>query len=138
MTLGLGSLAPERLKYASGLFNMMRNLGGAVGIAICGAILNARINFHFDAIASHQTPANGPMDRLIAGVTNRFGVLPGNLEGGHLAALKQLWQLAYREASTLAFADAFRAIMVAFIAASLLVPLFRNVAPPKAPAVGGH
>jgi hypothetical protein len=35
--LGLGSLPPERLKYASGLFNMMRNLGGAVGIAVCGA-----------------------------------------------------------------------------------------------------
>ena len=31
--LGLGSLPPERLKYASGLFNMMRNLGGACGIA---------------------------------------------------------------------------------------------------------
>jgi len=36
-----GSLPPERLKYASGLFNMMRNLGGAVGIAVSGAILNA-------------------------------------------------------------------------------------------------
>jgi DHA2 family multidrug resistance protein len=43
--LGLGSLPPDRLKYASGLFNMMRNLGGAVGIAICGAILNNRTNF---------------------------------------------------------------------------------------------
>ena len=40
VNLGLGSLPPERLKYASGLFNMMRNLGGAVGIAVCGAILN--------------------------------------------------------------------------------------------------
>jgi MFS transporter, DHA2 family, multidrug resistance protein len=32
VTLGLGSLPPERLKYASGLFNMMRNLGGARGL----------------------------------------------------------------------------------------------------------
>ena len=51
VTLGLGSLPPERLKYASGLFNMMRNLGGAIGIAVCGTILNDRTNFHFDAIA---------------------------------------------------------------------------------------
>jgi hypothetical protein len=49
----------ERLKYASGLFNMMRNLGGAVGIAACGAILSLRTNFRFDAIASNLTPANG-------------------------------------------------------------------------------
>jgi hypothetical protein len=47
VNLGLGSLPPERLKYASGLFNMMRNLGGAVGIAVCGAILNDRTNLHF-------------------------------------------------------------------------------------------
>src|SRR5690349_7816527 len=37
VNLGLGSLPPERLKFASGLFNMMRNLGGAVGIAVSAA-----------------------------------------------------------------------------------------------------
>ena len=138
VNLGLGSLSPERLKYASGLFNMMRNLGGAVGIAVCGAILNSRTNFHFDAIAYHLTPANVAMDRLIAGVTQRYAALPGSFDIGHTAALKQLWALAYREASTLAFADAFRAIMVAFIVATLLVPLLRNIAPGKAPAPASH
>src|SRR5216683_1548105 len=133
VTLGLGSLPPERLKYASGLFNMMRNLGGAVGIALCGAILNARTNFHFDAIAYHLTPANVPMERMLAGLSSRYGAIPGSLDAGHLAALKELWHLAYREASTLAFADAFHAIMVAFIAATLLVPLLRKVVAPKAP-----
>ncbi|RWE80210.1 MAG: hypothetical protein EOS63_13855 [Mesorhizobium sp.] len=39
-TTGRSRRPPERLKYASGLFNTMRNLGGAVGIAICGAILS--------------------------------------------------------------------------------------------------
>jgi DHA2 family multidrug resistance protein len=138
VTLGLGSLPPERLKYASGLFNMMRNLGGAVGIAVCGAILNAQTNFHFDMIASHLTPANGPMERLLAGLATRYAAIPGSLDAGHVAALKQLWRLAYREASTLAFADAFRAIMVAFIAATVLVPLLRQVAPAKAPSAASH
>ena len=133
VTLGLGSLPPERLKYASGLFNMMRNLGGAVGIAVCGAILNARTNFHFDAIASHLTPANRPMQRLIAGAMQRYQAIPGSPDDGHVAALKQLWHLAYREASTLAYADAFRAIMIAFLMATLLVPLLRQVGPAKAP-----
>jgi DHA2 family multidrug resistance protein len=133
VNLGLGSLPPERLKYASGLFNMMRNLGGAVGIAACGAILNARTNAHFDRIAAHLTPTNGPMERLLAALAHRYAALPGGLDGGHVAALKALWQLAYREASTLAFADAFRAIMLAFIAAAALVPLLRRAAPAKAP-----
>ena len=91
------------VKYASGLFNMMRNLGGAVGIAVCGAILNTRTNFHFDGIAYHLTPANGAMTRMVDGIAQRYGAIPGSPEAGHLAALKALWHLAYREASTLAF-----------------------------------
>ena len=129
VTLGLGSLPPERLKYASGLFNMMRNLGGAVGIAISGAILNNRTNLHFHDIASHLTPANGAMEQLLAGLTGRWAAALGGSVAGHRAALSQLWHLAYREAETLAFADAFRAIMVAVVAATLLVPLQRQVAP---------
>jgi DHA2 family multidrug resistance protein len=134
VNLGLGSLPPERLKYASGLFNMMRNLGGAVGIAVCSAILNTRTNFHFLAIASNLTPANGAMARLVDGMAQRYGTISGSSQSGHAAALKQLWELAYREASTLAYADAFRAIMIAFIVATLLVPLLRNVAPLSASA----
>ncbi len=137
VNLGLGSLPPERLKYASGLFNMMRNLGGAVGIAVCSAVLNTRTNFHFVAIASNLTPANGPMTRLVDAMTERYGAIPGSLQTGHAAAMKQLWELAYREAATLAYADAFRAIMIALVIATFLVPLLRKVAPQNAPSAEG-
>jgi len=138
VNLGLGSLPAERLKYASGLFNMMRNLGGAVGIAACSAILNDRTNLHFLRIASNLTPSNGAMNKLMEGMTLRYGAILGSTEAGHAAALKQLWRLAYREASTMAYADAFRAIMIACVIATLLVPLMRNVAAPSAPSGGGH
>ena len=72
----LAAYRPSRLKYASGLFNMMRNLGGAVGIAVCGAVLNNRTNFHFHAIASNLTPANGAMTRLVNEVAQRYRVDP--------------------------------------------------------------
>ncbi len=138
VNLGLGSLPPDRLKYASGLFNMMRNLGGAVGIAVCGAILNDRTNLHFLYIASHLTPANGAMTQFMHGLAERYGAALGGPAAGHAAALSQLWHLAYREASTLAYADAFRAIMVAFVIATLLVPLLRNVTPAKVPPAEAH
>ncbi len=137
VTLGLGSLPPERLKYASGLFNMMRNLGGAVGIAVSAAILNNRTNMHFNAIASNLTPANGAMERLTGGVARRYSEMAGSINDGQTAALKQLFRLAYREASTMAYADAFRVIMAAFVIATALVPLLRNVTPPKSPQPGG-
>ena len=140
VNLGLGSLPAARLKYASGLFNMMRNLGGAVGIAVSAAIINAQTNLHFESIASNLTRANGAMGRFVDGVSARYGVLPGGAVIGDQAGLHRLWSLAYREASTLAYADAFRAIMVAFIVATLLVPFLRRVGAPAAPvrASAGH
>ncbi len=138
VTLGLGSLPPERLKYASGLFNMMRNLGGAVGIAVCGAILNDQTNRHFLDIASNLTPANGPMLRLLAALAHHDAAVLGNAAAGAHAALLQLHALAYREAATLAYADAFRAIMLAFVVATLAVPFLRKVAAPAAPRADAH
>ncbi len=131
VTLGLGSLPPERLKYASGLFNMMRNLGGAVGIAICGAILNNRTNLHFERIASNLTPANGAAMQYVDRLAQHFGA---SGDAGHAAALQQLWHLAYREAATLAYADAFRVLMFGCFAAALIIPLMKKVvaAPPAA------
>jgi MFS transporter, DHA2 family, multidrug resistance protein len=67
------------------------------------------------------------MERLLSGLTARYAALASSPQHGHSAAIDQLWHLAYREAQTLAFADAFRAIMIAFVVATLLVPLLRNV-----------
>lgn len=116
----------------------MRNLGGAVGIAVCAAILNDQTDFHFLMIASHFSPWNVPTDALIAKVGGLYASHPGALNEGYTAALKQLFQLAYREASTLAYADAFRAIMIAFIFATLLAPFLRSVSAPSSPGGGGH
>jgi DHA2 family multidrug resistance protein len=138
VTLGLGSLTSERLKYASGLFNMMRNLGGAVGIALCGAILNSHTNAHFLDIASNLTPANGASQHLVAGTAHQLGALLGSSAQGYAAALQRLRNLAYREASTMAYADAFRALMLVCLAAACLVPLMKSVAPRPAPSANAH
>ena len=77
------------------------------------------------------------MNNLVSGVTQRYTDALGSPTAAHLAALKELWNLTYREASTLAYADAFLAIMIAFLLATLLVPFLRNVVPSPAP-VAAH
>jgi MFS transporter, DHA2 family, multidrug resistance protein len=129
VTLGLGSLPPARLKYASGLFNMMRNLGGAVGIAVSGAVLNDRTNFHFQVLASNVTAAHPQALATLAALQAQLG----NTLDSQRAALQELWQITYAQAATLAYADAFRAITLAFAAAVFLAPLLRQVAPPAQP-----
>ena len=57
---------------------------------------------------------------------------------GHAIALRQLWTLTMREAQTETYADAFLALMVCLGFATIIVPLMRKVAPPKAPAADAH
>lgn len=139
VTLGLGSLPPERLKYASGLFNMMRNLGGAIGIAVCSTILNDRTNLHFLRLAEHLNAANASMQQFLHEVSARFTVATGgDLVHGQAAALKNLWSLTWREARVQTFADAFLAIGVCLAIATLLVPMMKKVVPPPAQPANAH
>ncbi len=55
VTMALGSLPPSRLRSASGLFNLMRNLGGAIGIAVVSTMLNDRLNLHYERLDEHVT-----------------------------------------------------------------------------------
>jgi DHA2 family multidrug resistance protein len=55
--LALGALNEAEVPDASGLFNLMRNLGGAIGIALIDTILYGRASGHAEALR----------DRLIAG-----------------------------------------------------------------------
>ncbi|MET0256204.1 MAG: DHA2 family efflux MFS transporter permease subunit [Luteibacter sp.] len=130
VTLTLGGLAPSRLKQASGLFNLMRNLGGAMGIAACATILTDRTNLHFYRLAEHLTPANEAMNGLLADTATD--------PEAHTVALRQLWQLTLREAQTLTYSDAFLSIMVCFVIATVMVPLMRKVQPPQGPSPDAH
>jgi DHA2 family multidrug resistance protein len=129
VTLTLGGLLPSKLKQASGLFNLMRNLGGAIGIAACATILNDRTNLHFYRLAEHLTPANEAMNNLLPS--------PADTEN-YSTALHSLWQLTFREAQTLTYSDAFLSIMVCFVIATVMVPLMRKVQPPKGPSADAH
>jgi DHA2 family multidrug resistance protein len=139
VTLTLGGLAPERLKLASGLFNLMRNLGGAIGIAACGTILNDRTNLHFLRLAEHLNSGNATMTALLQRMSiSETAAVGGDSLRGHAVALKLLWSLAMREAQTLTYADAFLAIMVCFAIATILVPLLRKVEAPAQPTADAH
>jgi DHA2 family multidrug resistance protein len=139
VNLGLGSLPPDRLKYASGLFNMMRNLGGAIGIAVCGTILNDRTNLHFLRLAEHLNSTNVAMQGMLHRISAKFAAVNGgDVIHGQGVAVKELWSLAYREARVQTFADAFLVIAVCCAIATLIVPLLRKTAPPATPSADAH
>lgn len=138
VTLTLGSIPPERLKLASGLFNLMRNLGGAIGIAACATVINDRTNLHYFRLAEHLNSTNEAMETLVDGVTRHFLAAGYDAVAAHAAALRQLAALTLREALTQTFSDAFFVIMLCFVAALAVVPLMKRVAPPKTPSADAH
>jgi DHA2 family multidrug resistance protein len=139
VNLGLGSLPPNRLKYASGLFNMMRNLGGAIGIAVCATILNDRTNLHFLRLAEHLNSTNPAMQDLVHQVSAKFATAhAGDVLHGQAAALRQLWLLTFREARVETFADAFFVMAICLAIAAFLVPLMRKIVTPPASAAAAH
>jgi DHA2 family multidrug resistance protein len=138
VTLTLGALAPERLKLASGLFNLMRNLGGAIGIAACATVLNDRTNLHFLRLAEHLNSRNEVMNSWLEQLTVNAQLLGQSSLDASQSALHQLWALTWREAQTLTYADAFLMIMACFVVTTSLVPLMRKVQPPRQPSADAH
>ncbi|MES2103019.1 MAG: DHA2 family efflux MFS transporter permease subunit [Pseudomonadota bacterium] len=138
VTLTLGGLAPQKLKLASGLFNLMRNLGGAIGIAVCATLLNDRTNLHFERMAERLNTTNENMGQVLQNVGGNLAAWGMDAADSQAGALKQLWSLTYREAQTQTFSDVFLAIMVCFVLVTITVPLMRKVTPPAAPSADAH
>jgi MFS transporter, DHA2 family, multidrug resistance protein len=134
VTLTLGGLPPERLKQASGLFNLMRNLGGAIGIAATATLLNDRTNFHFLRLAERLTPGNDAMGDMLQRAASNLVAAGVNASDAGVAAAKQLAGLVMREAQTQTFGDTYVLLLVCFAVTTCLVPLMRRTAAPKRPA----
>jgi MFS transporter, DHA2 family, multidrug resistance protein len=62
-------------------------------------------------------------------MTSRYTQACGDPTAGEAAALKKLWEAAYREAQVQAFADAYLVIGVCFVVSAMMVPLMRGVTP---------
>ena len=70
--LALGHLAPERVPNASGLFNLMRNLGGAIGIALIDTVIWVRAPEHVDRIVAKLLAGDAAMAAFVGLPTDRF------------------------------------------------------------------
>jgi DHA2 family multidrug resistance protein len=56
-------LPKDQINNATGLFNMLRNEGGSLGIAIASTMVDRRAQFHQSRLAEHVIPANPMVHR---------------------------------------------------------------------------
>jgi MFS transporter, DHA2 family, multidrug resistance protein len=122
--IALGTLAPDRVKNASGLFNLTRNLGGAVGLAIINQVLNDRTDLHISRLQERVTWGN-------ATATETLNMLTQRLQGmgdATLMAMKQLSQIVHRQAVVMGYGDAFFMLTLFYFGLSVLVMLLKKPA----------
>jgi DHA2 family multidrug resistance protein len=129
--LAFGTLAPHQLKNAAGLYNLLRNMGGAAGLALINTILIERHDVHFTQLATDVGMRSPVASSMLDGLSLRLAdLMPGNSD---LAALKLVGQLVEREALVLSFSDCLYVIAAIFAAAVLLIPLIAKPGAPSAP-----
>jgi DHA2 family multidrug resistance protein len=128
--IALGTLPPERVKNASGLFNLTRNLGGAVGLAIINQMLNDRTDLHISRLQDRVTWGNASAVETLNMLTQRAQ----GMGDAALMALKQLSQIVHRQAAVMSFGDTFFMLALFFAGLSILI-LFLNK--PASMTVGG-
>jgi DHA2 family multidrug resistance protein len=123
-TIALGTLAPERVKNASGLFNLTRNLGGAVGLAVINQVLNERTDLHIARLQERVTWGNATATETLNMFTQRLQ----GMGDAALMAMKQLSQIVHRQAVVMGYGDAFFMLTLFYFGLSLLVMLLNKPA----------
>ncbi len=129
--LALGTLPPQELKNASGLFNLTRNLGGAVGLAVINTLLTRRFDLHFDRLSERMTWANPQL-------REQMSMLSANASAhgldGTKVALSQMTGRVAQQATIMSFVDVFFLFFLLFLVVGGLTMTLQKPVPGGAPA----
>jgi DHA2 family multidrug resistance protein len=135
--IATAGIEPENAGSASGLFNMMRNLGGAIGIAALQTVLTKREQYHSNVLSQSVSLFEQATRTRIEQLTQYFmnhGVID------HMDALHRAYvaigKVVQKQAFILAFSDTFYLLGAALVVALLATLLLRK--PDHVAAGGAH
>jgi DHA2 family multidrug resistance protein len=131
-----GDIAPQDAAAASGISNMLRNLGGAIGTAVLATVITKREQFHSNIIGQSVTLGREEVRNRIAQTTDYFlahGV--SDPATAHQQAIVALGKAVKHQALVMGFSDTFAVIGIVLVLAALAVVLTRKV---KGAAGGAH
>lgn len=112
----INGIPPQLLPSASGMFNMMRNLGGSVGIATLATLLTNREHLHSARIGENLSLYDPATQARLDALTQNFAAKGADLAAAQDMALKALDQIVRRESYVMAYNDAFLILGFALLA----------------------
>ena len=111
----MAAVTKEESGDAAGLYNMARNLGGAIGLALIGTFLDRREAFH-NTVLRESVHASSPVAQ------SKFEALAGSSVGGdsHIISAAQLVKMIAQQSSVLAYNETYLVLMVSIL---LCIPM---------------
>ena len=133
--LALGTLPASEVHNASGLFNVTRNLGGALGLAVINTLINHRTWLHWQQLAESTRLSRAPVREALGNM--RELLQPSLGDASQAGSIGMLAQQMQQQAATMTYADMYRLLAWSVVASLLLLPLLHK---PRsaAPAPAGH
>ena len=117
--IALGTLSSTEVQNASGLYNLMRNLGGVIGLAGINTIIGQRNDLHRERLAETITMARIPVSEAMAAA--------GEGDREALINLQALVAIVEREARVMTFNDVWLVMAATIACGLLLIPFVRKV-----------
>ena len=122
MALSMASIPKEKMGNATSIFNLMRNIGGSFGIAIMTTFLARRGQFHQARLVEHITAGDLATRDVVTGMRAWFFSHGYSVFDAQRKAIAAVYGMVQRQATMLAFVEAFWVMAVMF--AALLPFLF--------------
>jgi DHA2 family multidrug resistance protein len=132
-----GEIAPQDAAAASGISNMLRNLGGAIGTAALATIVTKREQFHSNIIGQSVTLGREEVRYRIAQMSDYFQAHGmSDPASARQQAIVALGKAVRHQALVMAYGDTFAVIGAMLVIAAIAVLLTRKVK--RAAAGGAH
>jgi DHA2 family multidrug resistance protein len=135
-SVATAGLPKEQAGSASGLFNMMRNLGGSLGIAAIATLLTQREQFHSNRLGEAVSLYNPATQERMTQMTQYFVSRGADLATAQSQAIAAIASTVRREAYVMAYNDCFYFIAWALLLSGLAIIFLKKVK--AGGAVGGH
>jgi DHA2 family multidrug resistance protein len=134
-TLSISTIRKERLPNATAAFNLIRNMGGSIGVAAVTTLLARRSQYHQATLVGHVDVWDPETTAKLAQWTSHFLSQGADVFTARSRATAMLYRDTVAQAQVLAYVDEFYLLAMIFFSMLALIPFMRRI-DTAAPAPG--
>jgi DHA2 family multidrug resistance protein len=127
-TVTMDPIPNEEMGNATSMFNLMRNIGGSMGIAAATTYLERRTQMHINILGAHVNPYNPESQQMLENIRQALMARGADFATATKQAYAALFGMVQQQAAMLSFLDTFKLLGAIFL---LMLPLLLMMKKPK-------